>query len=131
MIRPVPHPTALTEPFWAACRENRLIVQRCDKCGAYVFIPQRFCRYCHADSLSWVESNGTGRIVTFTVVWRPQTPAFEPPYVVAVVRLDEGYEMITNIVGGTPQDVTIGAAVRVHFAPVTDAITLPCFEIAA
>ncbi len=131
MSRPVPHPTSLTAPFWQACRENRLLTQRCDKCGAYVFTPQRFCRVCHADALTWVESAGRGRIVTFTVVWRPQTPAFDPPYVVAVVRLDEGYEMLTNIVGAPADDVAIGAAVRVRFVPVTDAVTLPCFEVAA
>lgn len=96
-----------------------------------MFIPQHFCRECQASTLAWVESGGTGRIVTFTVIWRPQTPAFEAPYVVAVVRLDEGYEMLTNIVGGASEDVAIGAAVRVCFEPVTDAITLPCFELAA
>ncbi|MEU7815961.1 Zn-ribbon domain-containing OB-fold protein [Pseudonocardia sp. NPDC049154] len=129
--RPVPHPSTLTEPFWAACREGRLLVQRCDKCGAHVFIPQEFCRECHVDTLTWVESAGVGHIVTYTVVWRPQTPAFEVPYVVAVVRLDEGYEMITNIVGAPPEAVAIDAPVRVRFTPVTDAITLPCFELAA
>lgn len=129
--RPVPHPSPLTAPFWAACRDGRLLVQRCDKCGAHVFIPQEFCRACQADTLTWVESSGRGHVVTYTVVWRPQTPAFEVPYVVAVVRLDEGYEMLTNIVGTPPEAVAIGGRVRVHFAPVTDAITLPCFEVAA
>lgn len=129
--RPVPHPSPLTEPFWAACREDRLLVQRCDGCGAHVFIPQEFCRECHAAALTWVQAAGVGHVVTFTVVWRPQTPAFEVPYVVAVVRLEEGYEMLTNIVGTPPERVTIGAAVRVRFTPVSEAVTLPCFELAA
>ncbi|MGD9986576.1 Zn-ribbon domain-containing OB-fold protein [Pseudonocardia sp.] len=129
--RPVPHPSPLTQPFWDACRDGRLLVQRCDKCGAHVFTPQEFCRECHADALTWVESAGVGHVVTFTVIWRPQTPAFEVPYVVAVVRLEEGYEMVTNIVGAPPDAVVIGAPVRVRFTPVTDTVTLPCFELAA
>ncbi|GAA4877298.1 OB-fold domain-containing protein [Pseudonocardia benzenivorans] len=129
VTRPVPVPTPLSAPFWAACRENRLLVQRCDACGAHIFTPQEFCRACHATSLTWVESAGRGHIVTFTVIGRPQTPAFETPYVVAVVELEEGYEMITNIVGGPAEDVRIGDAVRVRFIPVTDEITLPCFEV--
>lgn len=129
--RPVPHPSPLTEPFWAGCREGRLLVQRCDECATYVFIPQEFCRRCHATTLRWVESVGVGRVVTYTVVWRPQTPAFEVPYVVAVVRLDEGYEMVTNIVGAPPDAVAVDAPVRVRFTPVTEEITLPSFELAA
>jgi uncharacterized protein len=125
--RPLPRPTALTQPFWDACRDHRLTVPRCSACGAYVFIPQSFCPVCLSTDLAWVESNGRGTIVTFTVVGRPQTPAFEAPYVVAVVRLDEGYEMLTNVVDVDPDDVTIGAAVRVRFVDMTDDVTLPCF----
>jgi uncharacterized OB-fold protein len=71
--RPVPHPTPLTEPFWAACRRGRLLVQRCDKCGAHVFVPQEFCRECHADALTWVESDGVGQDGAVTVVWGAKT----------------------------------------------------------
>ncbi len=129
--RPVPRPTAITQPFWDACRERRLIVQQCQRCHAYVFTPQAFCSSCQSTELSWVESGGIGTIVTFTAVWRPQTPAFDAPYTVAVVRLDEGYEMMTNVVGSPPDVVTIGAAVRVSFVDVDDDVTLPCFELVA
>jgi uncharacterized OB-fold protein len=94
-----------------------------------VFSPQEFCRTCHSRSLIWTESSGIGRITTFTVVERPQTPAFDPGYIVAVVRLAEDYEMMTNIVGCAPEQVTIDALVRVRFVEVTDAATLPCFEL--
>lgn len=129
--RPVPYPTTLTEPFWQACRDGRLIVQRCADCGRYVFTPQAFCRYCLGPRLGWVASAGIGVIVTYTVVWRPQTPAFVAPYVVAVVRVDEGYELITNIVGSAAAEVSIGARVRVRFVPLTQDISLPCFELVA
>jgi len=95
----------------------------------HVFIPQSFCPACLSTSLSWVESSGDGAVVTFTTVWRPQTPAFEAPYVVAVVRLDEGYEMMTNIVDVDPDHVTIGARVNVRYLDVTADVTLPCFTL--
>lgn len=127
--RPVPTPSALTRPFWEACRQRRLTVQRCGGCAQYIFIPQSFCPACRGTELAWVDSEGKGNVVTFTVVWRPQTPAFDAPYVVAVVRLDEGYEMLTNIVEVDPELVEIGAPVQVHFLDVTAEVTLPCFRL--
>ena len=127
--RPVPRPTTMTQKFWDACRDGRLTVQRCSSCGAFVFVPQAFCSSCRGTDLEWVESSGLGTIVTFTVVWRPQTTAFESPYTVAVIRLDEGYEMMTNVVGTGSHDVSIGARVRVRFTDLSPEVTLPCFEL--
>jgi uncharacterized protein len=126
--RPVPCPSALTRPFWDACADRRLVVQRCADCGRYIFTPQAFCRYCLSGSLEWRESAGLGRVVTYTVVWRPQTPAFTAPYVVAVIELDEKYQMISNVVGDMAEHVSIGDRVRVRFVPASAGITLPCFE---
>lgn len=127
--RPLPQPSELTEPFWAACRQHRLTVQRCRQCARYVFNPAPFCCVCLSSDLEWVESDGVGQVVTFTTVWRGQTPAFDVPYVVAVVRLDEGYEMMTNIVGADPTHVAIGDIVRVNFVEIAAGTTLPCFEV--
>jgi uncharacterized OB-fold protein len=126
--RPVPVPTEISEPYWAACREGRLIYQRCGTCGTAVFPPQAFCpRELHL-ALDWQESAGLGSVYSFTIVERPQTPAFRTPYVVAVVTLDEGYEMMTNILGCEPADVHTGLRVRVEFEHVTEEISLPCFR---
>jgi uncharacterized protein len=125
--RPLPRPTRLSEPFWTACKEHRLLAQRCEKCGSHVFIPRTFCPECLGRDLAWVPTGGTGVVVTYTAVWRAQTPAFETPYVVAVVRLDEGHEMLTNLVDVAPADVRIGMRVRVRFLDVSAEITLPCF----
>lgn len=127
--RPLPHPTSLSRPFWEACRDGRLIVQQCLECEEHWFIPSAFCPRCLSTNYSWVRSSGSGRIVTFTVVHRPPTPAFEAPYVVAVVRLDEGYDMFTNIVGTDPEDVRIGDSVEVTFQTFTPQITLPFFRV--
>jgi uncharacterized OB-fold protein len=127
--RPVPHPTRLSRPFWDACRDRRLIVQQCRACQTYLFIPREFCSTCLSRDLTWVPALGTGRIVTHTAVWRPQTSAFSVPYVIAVIRLDEGYEMLTNVVHAEPDQITIGAKVQVCFVDVTEDVTLPCFEL--
>lgn len=67
--------------------------------------------------------------MTYTVVWRPQTPAFEVPYVIAVVRLDEGVDMLTNLIDVRPQQVSIGARVRVAFTDMAEHMTLPFFTL--
>jgi len=75
-----------------------------------------------------VDSAGIGTVITYTIVHRPPTPAFEVPYVIAIVRLDEGYEMMTNIVDCSPEWVRIGERVQLALLAVSDEITLPCFR---
>ena len=130
-MRPLPRPTTLSRPFWDGCLDGRLLVQRCSSCGRCFFIPSAFCPRCLDTAYEWIESSGRGQVVTYTVVWRPPTPAFDPPYVVAVVRLEEGYEMLTNIVDAEPEAALIGARVRVRFRRESDEIALPYFELAA
>jgi hypothetical protein len=125
-VRPLPRPSKTSQPFWDACRARRLIIQQCESCAGYVFIPQDFCSHCLGRSLQWVDAAGTGSIVTFTTVWRPQTPAFEIPYVIAVVMLDEGVDLLTNLVDADPVRVAIGDRVQVAFVDVDD-MTLPFF----
>jgi uncharacterized protein len=125
--RPLPQPTAISRPFWDACREGRLTIQRCQDCGTHIFLPQAFCPNCLGRSLSWIQSSGAGSVVTYTVVWRPQTPAFEVPYVIAVIRLDEGVEMLTNLIDVEPEQVSVGARARVVFTDVAEHMTLPFF----
>jgi uncharacterized OB-fold protein len=95
-----------------------------------VFIPQEFCPRCLHTELAWVQGAGKGAIVTYTVVGRAQTPAFRAPYVVAVVRLDEGYEMLSNLVDAEPADVRFGSRVEVLFTEESAEIALPCFTLA-
>jgi uncharacterized OB-fold protein len=124
---PLPRPTALSRPHWDGCKEGRLRVQRCRDCGHFVFIPHPSCTRCYADALEWVDSTGRGSVYSYTVVHRAPRPAFETPYVVAIVALDEGWHMLTNLVDVAPEDVEVGMAVEVSFRPVSDEITLPYF----
>jgi uncharacterized OB-fold protein len=67
-------------------------------------------------------------VYSHTTVRRPASEAFEAPYVVAVVQLEEGWHLFTNVVGCEPADVSTDMPVRVRFVPLDDVITLPCFE---
>lgn len=90
-----------TEPFWLACQEHRLVVQRCASCGHHQFYPRPFCLACEATTLGWVEAKGTGTIYSLTTVRLPVTDELPPPYLLALVDLDEGPRLLTNIEGDT------------------------------
>jgi uncharacterized OB-fold protein len=124
--RPLPRPTELSQPHWEGCREGVLRVQRCLACGAHVFIPEPLCTACFSGELAWVESRGHGSVYSFTIVHRAPHPAFATPYLVAIVALDEGFEMLANL-DCDPALAAIGMRVRVEFRAVSEAISLPCF----
>jgi len=126
---PLPRPTTISQPYWDACQDERLTVQRCSDCGSYVFIPQPCCGECQSEKLEWVESSGRGTLYSFSTVYRPQQPVFETPYTVVVVELDEGYHMLSNLIGVEPEDVEIGTPLEVFFEKKSDEITLPYFRV--
>lgn len=130
--KPLPIVDPDTEPFWHAAREHKLLVKRCAECGQAHFYPRELCPHCHSDAVSWLEAKGSGEIYSFTVARRGAGPAFQSdaPYVVAVVQLDEGCRMMTNIVGTPPDEVRIGQRVEVSYEEVTADITLPKFRLA-
>ena len=125
---PLPRAWSLTQPHWDGCKRGELMVQRCEDCGRHVFIPQYACTSCLSEHLEWVPSSGRGTVYSYTTVHRPQQPAFETPYVCAIVELDEGWHMLTNLVGLEPDDVRIGMRVEVAFHAVSDEVTLPYFR---
>lgn len=124
---PPPPPDALTRPFWDACRAGRLVVQRCRACGRYEYPPLPLCGGCQRDDLEWVESSGRGVVHSATVVHRPQTPAWKTPYVVAIVAMDEGWHIVTNLVGCGAEEVAVDMPVAVIFCE-AGGRCLPLFE---
>jgi hypothetical protein len=125
---PLPRPTEISRPHWEGCREGVLRVQRCRDCEGYVFIPQPVCTHCFGAALEWVESSGRGTVYSFTRVHRPPRPEFEVPYTVAIIELEEGWHMLSNIVECAIEDVRVGMPVEVTFRPMSDEITLPMFR---
>lgn len=125
---PLPRPTALSKPHWEGCREGVLRVQRCRDCGRIVFIPQPACTGCLGADLEWIESSGRGVLYSYTIVHRPQQPAFEVPYIPIIVELEEGWHMLSNLLGVTPGEVEIGMPLAVSFERMSEEITLPYFR---
>jgi hypothetical protein len=109
-------PPEEAQPFFDAAREHRLVIQRCSACGKYQFYPRKMCVHCGSVDLEWIEASGRGTVHTFTVVHRGIPGWVEDgPYVAAVIDLDEGVRMTSNIVDCPPSDVTVDMPVEVTF----------------
>ncbi len=124
---PVPRPTGESKHYWTGCRAGELRFRRCNGCDSAVFEPRPMCPRCHGTDLGWEVSSGVGTVYSWSIVWRPQTPAFNSPYAPAIVTLDEGFDMLSAIVGCDADDIHEGQRVSVEFHEVDDVITLPFF----
>jgi uncharacterized protein len=127
---PAPTPSPETEPFWAAAREERLAIQRCNNCGRYYFYPRSFCRYCASTDVAWHDVSGRGTLVSYVINYRPLPPADPTPQVIALVELEEGPRMLTNIVidDPTPEKLPLDARVTVEFEPRGSDAKVPVFR---
>jgi uncharacterized OB-fold protein len=123
----LPEPTELTTPWWSACDEKKLLVQECDSCRRRWFTPEAVCIHCTSQQWSWVESTGIGHVYSLTIVHRAPRPEFDAPYVIAVVELDDGWSMLTNLIGRDPEAWRNGDRVKVTFRPAGSRMS-PAFE---
>lgn len=130
--RPLPTPDPRTEPYWTAARGHRLTLPRCEACAEFHFYPRPICPHCGSPRLAWVDVSGNGVVYSLTVVQRAPSPAFAGmvPYVVAIVALDEGPHLMSNIVGCPADQVRIGMRVRATFLDIAAETSLPLFEVA-
>ncbi len=128
--KPLPEPTAASRPFWEAAREHRLLIQRSRKTREAVFYPRLVSPFGPDDELEWFEASGRGTVYSYTVAHRPTAPqwAGDTPYAIAIVELDEGARMTTNIVGCEPADIQIGMRVVAEYDDVTPDVTLVKFR---
>jgi uncharacterized protein len=127
--KPLPAIDVESGPFWKAARERRLAIMHCRVCDRHFFYPRALCPHCHSEAVAWTDASGRGTIYAFTIARRPAGPAFKPdvPYVVALVELEEGPRLMTNIVTGDVDSVRIGQKVKAVFEDVTDEVTLVKF----
>ena len=127
--RPLPQPSLASTEFWTAGSDGVLRIARCADCGAYTHPPLPRCRSCRGDRLTMTPVSGRGVVAGFTVNHQQWLADFPPPYVIAVVALeeDDGVRLTTNIVGCQADDVRIGMAVRVLFEKAGD-VYVPLFE---
>jgi uncharacterized OB-fold protein len=128
--KPLPIIDNDTKVFWEACNNERLVIQQCLDCSSYIFYPRIICPHCMSGQIEWKEVSGKGKVYSYTVARRPADPNFsdDVPYVVALVELDEGVRMMTNIINTSVESVHCEMEVEVVFEKVTEDIRLPKFQ---
>jgi uncharacterized OB-fold protein len=113
----LPAPDPSTKDWWAAAKDGRLLVTRCRACTRAHHYPRPFCPHCWSEDVEWEAASGRGTVYTFSTVRVNDLPPFgdKVPYTVAIVELDEGPRLMTNLVDCEPEDVRIGMPVEVTF----------------
>lgn len=103
-----------TQPFWEGLDDQRFLVQQCNECHVWVWVPKAACPGCLSEQLVWREASGRGVVYSHSTVRRAAHAGLTAPYVVAIVELAEGPRMLTSIIGyGDPSEVVIGAPVQI------------------
>lgn len=117
-------------PFWAGTKQHKFLIRHCNACGRSHFYPRHSCPHCWSDNCEWRPSSGRGRVYSYTVIHHNDVLPFKErlPYIVALIDLEEGVRVTTNIVEGTPEVMHVGMPVEVVYEHVTDEVTLPQFR---
>ena len=123
-----PLPTPETQPYWDGCAAGELRLQRCTHCDAHYFPPRPFCPDCLSDEVHWEALSGRGTLHTYVINHRA-APGFEAPYAIALVQLEEGPRLMSNIVGvdQTPEALVLDMALEVTFEARGD-VHVPLFR---
>ena len=124
--RVIPDPDSTARPFYEAAAQGELRYQRCPSCNHAQFYPRPVCTTCGGDP-EWATASGRGTIYTFTTVRQNFMSPFKEllPYVVAMVELEEGVRMMSNITGCEPDDVHIGMPVEAYAVECEEGIAVP------
>ena len=127
--RPAPEATPETQHFWDGTKRGELLLQKCDDCAKVYFPPRPFCPGCASKSVSVLPASGKASLYSYVINQR-QHPSFDGPYAIAVVELEEGPRMMTNIVEcpQTPEALVLDMPLEVTFESVNDDISVPLFK---
>jgi len=128
--KPVPVVQPWARPFWDATRQHKLVLQHCNTCDRPIHYPRIACPHCGSDDVGWREASGRGTIYTYTIVEANAPSAFiaDMPYVVAVIRLEEGVQMLSNVVECDHSELRCDLPVAVVFDALDEEFTLPKFR---
>lgn len=131
--KPLPTLTDENRPFWDGCRQGKLRMQQCDDCGHIRYPISHCCPKCLSYGFHWQDLSGRGAVFSYVVFHQLYNKAFEQdiPYNVALVQLEEGPRMYSNVVGVDNDAVKVGDKLEVVFDPVTPEITIPKFRLRA
>jgi uncharacterized OB-fold protein len=119
-----------SRPFWDALKERKFLLRHCNLCGHDHYYPRPFCPACWSDDMSWKDASGRGRLYTYSIVHVNDLPPFNErvPYVAAIVELDEGPRVMTNIEGVPFDELRPEMAVTVEYKAISDDVTIPVFR---
>jgi uncharacterized OB-fold protein len=128
--RPLPEETPLTAPFWEAARRHELVVQRCSNCKRFRWPPEIACYGCGSLEHEWAPVSGRATLYTWTIAHPPLLPYFHQltPWPIAVVQLEEGPRLVTNLAGIEADAYEIGMALTADFEDIDDGVTLVVFR---
>ena len=128
--KPLPQVNPDNRPFWDGCKQHALRFQKCVDCGHVRWPPSAICPECHSSETQWIVSTGKGTVYTYAVYHRAYHKAFENdlPYITAIVKLEEGPHLLTNIVGCSPAEVRCDMPIEVTWEDITEEFSLPKFR---
>ncbi|MAO89857.1 MAG: nucleic acid-binding protein [Dehalococcoidia bacterium] len=131
----IPIPQGETEFYWNKTSQGQLWLRKCNECSKAYFYPRDISPCCFSRETEWVQSSGRGIVYAFSIIYRSPHEGFqdEAPFIIAIVELQEGPRMSTNIVGienPSPDTLRIGMEVHVVFDKITDELSLPKFKLA-
>jgi uncharacterized OB-fold protein len=127
-VRPAPILTDDNRFFWDAARERRLVAQRCAACGRFRHPPRPMCPHCRSLDHDVIKLTGRGTVYSYAVLHHPQNPMFDYPVLAALVDLDEGIRLVSDLVSVDPGAVRIGMPVEVRFAETAEDMAVPVFQ---
>jgi len=130
-VRPEIKATEISQGFWDACKESKLVVQKCCDCKKLRHYPQLLCPSCHSEKVEWFEIRPTGAIYSYTITRRPFHPAWKEstPYALVTVDMDDGVRMMGDILNIDPEDVKIDGRVAVEFEDMPGQGLVPRFKL--
>jgi uncharacterized OB-fold protein len=133
--KPLPRPLSpeVTRPFWEAAKRHELVMPRCKTCDNLFFYPRSECPRCLSNHLEWMQVSGRGRLHTYTIVYQSANAAFrdDTPYIYAVVQLNEGPRLVSNVVQCDLDAVKVDMPLEAIFDDITPEWTLVQFKPAS
>jgi uncharacterized OB-fold protein len=128
-MKTLPVPTPLTEPYWEGCRAGELRIQYCRSCDRHQFYPRSVCAGC-LGNVEWVMASGKGEVVSYTIVRLAVSEAYaaDVPYVVALIRLAEGPQLMSQV-DCDVDEIATGRSVEVYFDALSDEVSVPKFRL--
>lgn len=125
-----PEPSNAAQEYWGATTEDRLVLPYCRDCEDYFFYPRGYCPNCMSANTEYREASGEAELVSYTTVYRPPAPSLQEraPYINAIVRLEEGVQMMSNIEAESEEHLEVGMPVEVTFVETSGEYKLPYFE---